>query len=156
MPSKALLRPYEALAETRRVPGAAEAVTGTLDVDAVLSRRDEIIHGLDDSSQLPWLEERGIELLRGHGRITGERRVSVSQNAGGTEELAARRAVFVAGGSLPAMPPIPGLDQVDGSWTNREATTTREIPERLVIMGGGVVGVELAQAFQTLGSQVTL
>jgi dihydrolipoamide dehydrogenase len=131
-------------------------VTGTLDVDAVLRRRDEIIHGLDDSSQLPWLEDRGIALVRGRGRITGERRVTVSLNAGGSEELEARRAVFVAGGSLPAMPPIPGLDQVDGAWTNREATTTHEIPERLVIMGGGVVGVELAQAFQTLGSQVTL
>jgi pyruvate/2-oxoglutarate dehydrogenase complex dihydrolipoamide dehydrogenase (E3) component len=156
MPSKALLRPYEALAEARRVPGAAEAETGTLDVDAALRRRDEIIHDLDDSSQLPWLEDRGIALLRGRGRITGERRVTVALNDGGTEELAARRAVFVAGGSEPAMPPIPGLDGVDGAWTNREATTTHEIPERLVIMGGGVVGVEMAQAFQTLGSQVTL
>src|SRR3954452_12435883 len=100
MPSKALLRPYEALAEARRVPGAAEAVTGALDVDAVLRRRDEVIHDLDDSVQLPWLEERGIALFRGRGRVAGERRVTVELTGGGTEELEARRAVFLAGGSL--------------------------------------------------------
>jgi pyruvate/2-oxoglutarate dehydrogenase complex dihydrolipoamide dehydrogenase (E3) component len=151
MPSKALLRPYEALAEARRVPGAAEASGGRLDVQAVLERRDQIIHNLDDSAQLPWLETRGIELLRGAARLAGERRVRV-----GDEELEASRAVIVATGSLPSMPPIEGLDAVDGAWTNREATTAKAIPERLVIMGGGVVGVETAQAFQTLGAQVTL
>jgi dihydrolipoamide dehydrogenase len=156
MPSKALLRPYEALAEARRVPGAAEAVTGTLDVPAVLRRRDEIIRNLDDSSQLPWLEQRNIALFRGRGRLSGQRCVTVQGRDGGTHELEARRAVFLAGGSLPAMPPIPGLDAVRDSWTNREATTAKAIPDRLVIMGGGVVGVEMAQAFQTLGSQVTL
>src|SRR5215217_6068346 len=156
MPSKALLRPYEALAEARRVPGAAQAATGTLDVQAVLDRRDEIVHDLDDSSQLPWLEDRGIELIRGRGRLAGERRVQVDQTDGGTQELEATRAVFLAGGSLPLMPPIEGLDAITDSWTNRDATVTKAIPDRLVIMGGGVVGVEMAQAFQTLGSQVTL
>ena len=151
MPSKALLRPYEALAEARRIPGAAEAATGTLDVQAVLDRRDEIIHDLDDSMQLPWLEDRGVELVRGVGALAGERRVRV-----GDEELEATRAVILAGGSLPSMPPIEGLDAIDDAWTNREATTAKKIPERLVIMGGGVVGVEMSQAFQTLGSQVTL
>jgi pyruvate/2-oxoglutarate dehydrogenase complex dihydrolipoamide dehydrogenase (E3) component len=151
MPSKALLRPYEALAEARRVPGAAQAATGRLAVQAVLDRRDEIIHDLDDSVQLPWLEHRNVTLLRGHARLAGERRVQV-----GDEQLEATRAVILAGGSLPAMPPIGGLDAIDGAWTNREATTAKTIPERLVIMGGGVVGVEMAQAFQTLGSQVTL
>jgi pyruvate/2-oxoglutarate dehydrogenase complex dihydrolipoamide dehydrogenase (E3) component len=151
MPSKALLRPYEALAEARRIPGAAEAATGTLDVQAVLDRRDEIIHDLDDSAQLPWLEQRGVALFRGSGALAGERRVRVDD-----EELEASRAVMLAAGSLPAMPPIEGLDAIDGAWTNREATTAKAIPERLVIMGGGVVGVEMAQAFQTLGSQVTL
>ena len=77
MPSKALLRPYEALAEVKRIPGAAEAVTGELDVAAALARRDEIIHDLDDDAQLPWLEDRGIALIRGHGRLSGERRVTV-------------------------------------------------------------------------------
>jgi pyruvate/2-oxoglutarate dehydrogenase complex dihydrolipoamide dehydrogenase (E3) component len=151
MPSKSLLRPYEALAEVRRIPGAAQAVTGELDVAAVLARRDEVIHDLDDAAQLPWLEDRKVTLLRGWGKLTGERRVSV-----GDEEVEARRAVILAGGSTPSMPPIEGLDAIDGAWTNREATTAKEIPERLVIMGGGVVGVEMAQAFQTLGSRVTL
>jgi pyruvate/2-oxoglutarate dehydrogenase complex dihydrolipoamide dehydrogenase (E3) component len=151
MPSKALLRPYEALAEARRIPGAAEAATGTLDVQAVLDRRDEIIHDLDDSVQLPWIEDRGIELVRGVGTLAGERRVLV-----GDEELEATRAVILATGTLPLMPPIEGLDGIDDAWTNREATTAKAIPERLVIMGGGVVGVEMSQAFQTLGSQVTL
>jgi pyruvate/2-oxoglutarate dehydrogenase complex dihydrolipoamide dehydrogenase (E3) component len=151
MPSKSLLRPYEALEEARRIPGAAEAANGRLDVQAVLDRRDEVIHDLDDSAQLPWLEDHHVTLLRGVARLTGERRVQV-----GDEELEATRAVIVATGSLPAMPPIEGLDAFDGAWTNREATTAKMVPERLVIVGGGVVGVEMAQAFQTLGSQVTL
>jgi pyruvate/2-oxoglutarate dehydrogenase complex dihydrolipoamide dehydrogenase (E3) component len=151
MPSKALLRPYEALQEARRIPGAAEAITGRLDVQAVLDRRDEVIHDLDDSVQLPWLEDRGITLLRGFGELTGERRLRV-----GDDELEATRAVILATGSLPSMPPIDGLGAIDDAWTNREATTAKAIPERLVIMGGGVVGVETAQAFQTLGSQVAL
>jgi pyruvate/2-oxoglutarate dehydrogenase complex dihydrolipoamide dehydrogenase (E3) component len=151
MPSKALLRPYEALAEARRIPGAAEAITGALDAQAVLDRRDEVIHDLDDSTQLPWLEDRSVELLRGAGELTGERRLRV-----GDEELEATRAVILATGSLPSMPPIEGLDAIDDAWTNRESTTAKVIPERLVIMGGGVVGVEMAQAFQTLGSQVAL
>jgi dihydrolipoamide dehydrogenase len=156
MPSKALLRPYEALAEVHRIPGAAEAVTGRLDVPAVLDRRDEVIHDLDDSVQLPWLEERGIELFRGRGRLNGERRVTVELNEGGSEELEASKAVFLAGGTVPSMPPIDGLDTIDDAWTNREATTAKRIPERLVIMGGGVVGVEMAQAFRSLGAEVAL
>ena len=126
-------------------------MTGKLDVAAALARRDEIIHDLDDGAQLPWLEDRGIELIRGHGRLSGERRVTV-----GGEEIEAKRAVFLATGSLPAMPPIPGLDEYDCEWTNRDATIAKAIPDRLVVLGGGVVGVEMSQAFQTLGSQVTL
>src|SRR3954453_3890935 len=94
MPSKSLLRPYEALAEVRRIPGASEAVTGGLEVPAVLKRRDEVIHDLHDDAQLPWLEERGVALFRGWGKLTGERRVQV-----GDEELEATRAVILAGGS---------------------------------------------------------
>jgi dihydrolipoamide dehydrogenase len=156
MPSKALLRPYEALAEVRRIPGAAEAVTGELAVAAALARRDEIIHDLDDSSQLPWLEDRGIALVRGRGRVTGERTVTVELNEGGTEELEARKAVFLAGGTLPAMPPIEGLDQIDDAWTNREVTTAKQIPDSMVILGGGVVGVEMSQAYASLGAKVAL
>ena len=148
MPSKALLRPAELLAETRRVPGLP--VGDELDVDRILARRDEVIHDLDDSSQLPWLEKRDITLLRGHAEIVGERRVRI-----GDEELTARRAVVVATGSGPAMPPIDGLADV-GAWSNREVTTAKAVPESLLILGGGVVGVEMAQAWSSLGSEVTI
>jgi pyruvate/2-oxoglutarate dehydrogenase complex dihydrolipoamide dehydrogenase (E3) component len=150
MPSKGLLRPGEVLAEARRVPGAAQAAAGELDVTAVLERRDEIIHNLDDSSQLPWLEERGIALYRGWGRLDGEKRVVV-----GEETLEVRRAVILAGGTTPLLGSIDGLAEAN-PWTNRDATTAHEIPDRLVIMGGGVVGVEMSQAYCSLGSHVTL
>jgi pyruvate/2-oxoglutarate dehydrogenase complex dihydrolipoamide dehydrogenase (E3) component len=150
MPSKALLRPAEILREVRRVPGAAEAVTGDLDVGAALVRRDEVIHDLDDSSMLPWLDERDITLVRGHGVIAGERRVKV-----GDEELEARKAVILGSGTGASMPPIGGLREAE-PWTNRNATTAKQIPPRTVILGGGVVGCELSQAYQSLGSQVTL
>jgi dihydrolipoamide dehydrogenase len=150
MPSKALLRPAEILAEARRVPGAAEAVTGDLDVPSVLKRRDEIIHDLDDSSMLPWLEERGIALYRGWGRLDGEKRVVV-----GEQTLEARRAVILAGGTNPLLPSIEGLAEAK-PWTNREATTAHDIPAKLIVMGGGVVGVEMTQAYCSLGVHVTL
>jgi pyruvate/2-oxoglutarate dehydrogenase complex dihydrolipoamide dehydrogenase (E3) component len=150
MPSKALLRPGEALAEIKRVPGAAEAVTGELDTEAALSRRDEVIHDLDDSGQLPWLQKRGIELFRGGGRLDGERRVAVADDT-----LVAREAVVLATGSEPTIPPIDGLEDAE-PWGNREATTARRAPERLLVLGGGPVGVEMAQAWSTLGSSVAL
>jgi pyruvate/2-oxoglutarate dehydrogenase complex dihydrolipoamide dehydrogenase (E3) component len=150
MPSKALLRPGELLAEVRRVPGAAEAVSGELDAAAVLARRDAVIHDLDDSGQLPWLEDKGIELFRAPGRLDGERRVRV-----GDDVLVAERAVVVATGSAAALPPIDGLREAE-PWTNREATTAKAVPDRLAVLGGGVAGVELAQAWRTLGAQVTL
>jgi dihydrolipoamide dehydrogenase len=150
MPSKALLRPAEALEEARRVPGAAEAITGPLDVEAALARRDEVIHGLDDSSQLPWLRDRAIELVRGQARLDGERRVRV-----GEEVLTAREAVVLAVGSAAVFPPIPGLAEA-GAWSNRQVTTAGEPPRRLVVLGGGVVGVEMAQAWSSLGSRVTV
>ena len=150
MPSKALLRPGELLAEARRVAGVREAVTGVLDVAAVLRRRDEIVHELDDAAQIQWLNDRGITLVRGHGRIEGERLVRA-----GDELLRAREAVVVATGSVPAMPPIPGLADAR-PWDNRAATTSAVVLPRLLVLGGGVVGVELAQAYATLGSEVTL
>jgi dihydrolipoamide dehydrogenase len=148
MPSKALLRPAELLAEARRVPGVP--VSGELDVDRILARRDEVIHELDDSTQLPWLDERDIDLLRGHAEIVGERRVRV-----GDEELTARRAVVIATGSRSATPPIDGLAEVS-AWSNREVTTAKSVPRSLLILGGGVVGVEMAQAWSSLGSEVTI
>jgi pyruvate/2-oxoglutarate dehydrogenase complex dihydrolipoamide dehydrogenase (E3) component len=150
MPSKALLRPGDLLDEARRVPGAAEAVTGNLDPQAVLDRRDQVIHDLDDSGQLPWLEERGIELFRDEGKLDGERRVRV-----GDDVLTANRVVVVATGSGARMPPIDGLDSVK-AWNNRKGTTSKRIPESMVVLGGGPVGCELAQAWSTLGTKVTL
>jgi pyruvate/2-oxoglutarate dehydrogenase complex dihydrolipoamide dehydrogenase (E3) component len=150
MPSKALLRPAEALAEVRRVPGAAEAVTGGLDPEAALARRDEVIHDLDDSVQLPWLQDRGIELFRGRGALDGERRVKVGDDA-----LVASKAVVVATGSSAAVPPIDGLAEAK-PWDNREATTSKRVPKSLVVLGGGPVGVEMAQAWHSLGAEVAL
>jgi len=147
MPSKALLRPIELTNEARRVPGVT---VGDLDPAAVLARRDDVISHLDDTGQLPWLEQRGVVLVRGRGRLDGERRVVV-----GEEELVARRAVVVATGSTPLLPPIPGLAEAH-PWTNIEATTATSAPARLAVLGGGVVGVEMAQAWSALGSRVTL
>ncbi len=150
MPSKALLRPAQALAEARRVPGAAEAARGELDVAAALERRDEVIHDLDDAAQLGWLAERSITLVRGHGVLTGEREVQV-----GAERLRARRAVVLAPGSVASVPPIPGLRET-GAWTNREATTAAAVPRSLIVLGGGVVGVEMAEAYASLGVRVMI
>jgi pyruvate/2-oxoglutarate dehydrogenase complex dihydrolipoamide dehydrogenase (E3) component len=150
MPSKALLRPQEVLREVRRIPGAAEAVTGELDVQAVLDRRDEVIHDLDDSSMLPWLDDQGIKLFRGFGVLAGEKRVDV-----GDLELEARQAIVLAGGTRASLPPIEGLEEAK-PWTNRDATTAKEVPAAIVILGGGVVGVELSQAYRSLGAAVTL
>jgi dihydrolipoamide dehydrogenase len=150
MPSKALLRPAEAVAEARRIPGASEATSAELDIASVLARRDEVIHDLDDSVQVPWLDERNVEILRGHGRIVDERLVDVDGVPYG-----ARRAVIVAVGTRASLPPIPGLAE-SAAWTNREATTSKAVPGRLIVLGGGAVGVELAQAWASLGSKVTL
>jgi pyruvate/2-oxoglutarate dehydrogenase complex dihydrolipoamide dehydrogenase (E3) component len=147
MPSKALLRPIELAREVERVPGLS---IGPVDAQAVLARRDDVISHLDDSGQVPWLEDRGVTLVRGRGRLDGERRVRV-----GDETLVARRAVVVATGSRAALPPIPGLGDAQ-PWTNIEATTASSVPNRLAILGGGVVGAEMATAWSGLGSQVTL
>ncbi|HEU4975564.1 MAG TPA: NAD(P)/FAD-dependent oxidoreductase [Baekduia sp.] len=156
MPSKALLRPAQALAEVRRVPGAAEAVTASLDVGVALARRDEVTHGWDDEAQMPWLKERDVALVRGHGRLAGARVVDVESPGGdGPVRLRARRAVVVGIGTAPAIPPVPGLADAR-PWTNREATAASEVPGTLIVLGGGPVGVELAQAFATLGSRVSL
>jgi pyruvate/2-oxoglutarate dehydrogenase complex dihydrolipoamide dehydrogenase (E3) component len=149
MPSKALLRPGQILAEARRVPGATEAV-GELDVPAALARRDWVINDLDDSSQVPWLEAHNIHLVRGHGRLAGERTVQV-----GDETLVAREAVVIATGTEPAIPPIPGLREAK-PWTNREAVTSKQVPNTLVVLGGGTVGIEMADAYASFGTKVTV
>ncbi len=150
MPSKALLRPAQALAEARRVGGAAEAITGEVYVPAVLRRRDEVIHDLSDDAQMEWIEKRSIELVRGQGVLVGERELRV-----GEELLRARKAVILAPGTGAAIPPIPGLREAR-PWTNREVTTAKAIPGSLLVLGGGVVGVEMAFAYASLGAQVTV
>ena len=153
MPSKALLRPGELEAEVHRVPGVP---TGELDVARILARRDEVIHDLDDSGQLSWLEERGIILYRGQGRLDGERTVTVS-TTGETSDptLTARRAVVIAVGSGAEIPPVPGLREI-APWTNREATTAKHAPTRMIVLGGGAVGCEMTQAWSSLGTKVAL
>lgn len=155
MPSKALLRPGTALHGAQAVPGASQAVTRTLDVAAVLRSRDAFTSKWQDDSQVKWVEESGIELIRGHGRITAPRAVEVAGLDGNSYALTARHAVVLANGSTPDRPPIDGLSGVP-YWGTREATSAKEIPERLAVLGGGVAGTELAQAFARLGSAVTL
>lgn len=151
MPSKALLRPGQALASVRRVPGAREAVTGDIDVAAALARRDQIAGSWDDAGQVRWLEGAGGTLVRGHGRLAGERIVDVEQTDGSTRRLVARRAVVLATGSVAAIPPIEGLDQIR-RWDSRDVTSAKDVPRRLLVLGGGVVGVEMAQAWRRLGA----
>ncbi|KJE23953.1 pyruvate/2-oxoglutarate dehydrogenase complex, dihydrolipoamide dehydrogenase component [Frankia torreyi] len=157
IPSKTLIRPGEVLAAARRVPGAAAAVTGALDPAAVFTRRDRLVGGFSDDSQVPWLTDKGVTLVRGTGRLTGRpRHVEVTAADGDRRVLIASRAVVVATGSRATVPPIPGLAEAD-PWDNRSATAARSVPRRLVVLGGGAVGAELAQAFRRLGSaEVTL
>jgi pyruvate/2-oxoglutarate dehydrogenase complex dihydrolipoamide dehydrogenase (E3) component len=156
MPSKALLRPTEALAAARRVPAAAGAVTGEVDVEAVLSSRDAFTSGWDDAGQVSWLESAGVDLIRGHGRLAGERQVEVTDPDGTTTTIEARRGVVIGVGTRAAFPPIEGLAEID-AWDNRGITETKEIPDRLIVLGGGAIGVEMAQAVRRLGaSEVTI
>jgi dihydrolipoamide dehydrogenase len=152
MPSKALLRPGEVLAEVRRVPGAAAAVTGDLAVPEVLAWRDDVASHWKDDSQVEWLEGAGGVLVRGHGRVVGERRVDVELPDGGVRELEAIRAVVLATGSVAVVPPIDGLRDAK-PWDSRAITSAEEVPERLLVIGGGVVGVEMAQAWKWLGAR---
>ncbi|WNV76882.1 NAD(P)/FAD-dependent oxidoreductase [Geodermatophilus sp. DSM 44513] len=155
MPSKALLRGTEALAAARAVDGARQAVTGEQDVAATLARRDSFTHGWDDASQAEWVAGAGIALVRGTGRLEGERVVVVTGDDGQETRLSARHAVAVCTGSEAAVPPADGLREV-GPWTPREATSAKEAPGRLLVVGGGYVGCEMATAWAALGSRVTL
>ncbi len=151
MPSKALLRPTEALAAAKRIPAAAEAITGEVDVDAVLRLRDAFTSGWDDAGQVNWLTSAGVELIRGHGRLAGERSVEVTAEDGTVTQLEATRGVVIAVGTRAAIPPIDGLaDAV--TWDNRDIAAAQRIPERLLVLGGGVIGVEMAQAVKRLGA----
>ncbi|MFJ7068741.1 dihydrolipoyl dehydrogenase family protein [Streptomyces sp. NPDC101115] len=155
VPSKALLRPGAARAEARAVDGARQTVTAPLDPARVLARRDRFTGRGDDTGQADWLDGAGIALVRGHGRLAGERRVEVTGADGTVRTLRARRAVVVSTGTEPALPPVRGIDRI-GVWTNRQATTADAVPGRLVVIGGGVVACEMATAWRSLGAAVTL
>ncbi|MFE0631515.1 dihydrolipoyl dehydrogenase family protein [Streptomyces sp. NPDC058864] len=154
-PSKALLRPVVARADASRIPGLDPAVAGPLDVEAVLAHRDKMSSYWKDEDQVDWLNSVSVDLVRGHGRLTGPKQVAVRTPDGGTVALTARHAVAVSTGTRAALPPIPGLDTVR-PWTSREATSADKVPGRLAVVGGGVVAVEMATAWQALGSQVTM
>ncbi|WP_394251323.1 dihydrolipoyl dehydrogenase family protein [Arthrobacter pityocampae] len=155
MPSKALLRPGTVLNAARGVAGAREAVTGVLDPQQVLERRTSFTSGWDDSSQEEWVTSTGITLERGWATLTGEREVTISHDDGSATTYRATHAVVLATGSTPTVPPIDGLADLD-YWTTREATSAKEVPASLAVLGGGVAGVELAQAYARLGAEVTV
>ena len=150
IPSKTLLRPGEAIDEALAAPGAAEAIHGGADATAAFAWRDYMVSGYDDTRQAKWAVDAGIDLIRGGGRIVEPGIVEVDGRRLGA------RHIVIATGSEPVIPPIPGLRELEGVWTNREATAAREIPRSVVILGGGPVGVEMAQAFATLGASVDL
>ena len=150
MPSKTLLRPGEALEGARRAPGASEAVSGGIHPDGALGWRDYMVGGYDDGAKAQWLESQGIDVLRGEGSIAGPGEVAVGDQRHSTTDI------VLASGSEAVIPPIPGLDQVDGVWTNREVTGLKEIPKRLLILGAGPVGTEMAQAVHRMGAEVAI
>jgi pyruvate/2-oxoglutarate dehydrogenase complex dihydrolipoamide dehydrogenase (E3) component len=150
IPSKALIRPGDVLAAVRRVPGAREAVTGRVDAPAALARRDWITGEWKDDSQAQWLKDVGVELVRGRGRLAGERVVEV-ESSSGIRRIHARKAVVVATGTSAAIPPVPGLREIR-TWDNRAATAAKDVPRRLLVLGGGAIGAELGQAWKRLGS----
>ncbi|WP_030159938.1 dihydrolipoyl dehydrogenase family protein [Streptomyces sp. NRRL S-244] len=155
VPSKALLRPALARADARRVPGLAGAVEGPLDTEAVFAHRDYWTSSWKDDGQVDWIDSIGAHLYRGHGRLYGVRKVAVTSPEGEHHVLAARHAVVVATGTRAVIPDVPGLAGAR-PWTSREATSARQAPGRLLIVGGSVVAAEMATAWQALGSHVTV
>lgn len=155
MPSKALLRAGSVVRAAHAVPGARAALTGSIDAGAVLASRNAVASEWNDAGQVRWLQKTGIALARGHARLDGERRVVITAAGGEQRTVTATHAVAICTGSVAAMPPIEGL-AASRPWTSREITSTETIPARLAIIGGGVVGCEMATAFTSLGSHVTL
>ena len=149
MPSKALLRSGNVLRAARRVPGASEAITGGLDARAVLSRRTEFTSGWKDDGQVSWVKSAGIDLIRGHASLDGAGRVCVD------DRLYTARAVALATGSVPRIPEIAGLTEAR-PWGTREVTSADHVPVRLIVLGGGYAGTEMAFAFSSLGAHVTI
>jgi pyruvate/2-oxoglutarate dehydrogenase complex dihydrolipoamide dehydrogenase (E3) component len=155
MPSKALLRPGNALRAAQHVNGAKQAVTGTIDPAGVFARRDTVVSNYDDGGQVTWMASAGIDLVRGDARLDGPKQVVVTALDGSETRLTATHAVTVATGSSALIPPIEGLAEAK-PWTSRDATSATSVPARLIVLGGGVVGGEMATAYSSLGSKVTL
>jgi pyruvate/2-oxoglutarate dehydrogenase complex dihydrolipoamide dehydrogenase (E3) component len=145
IPSKTLLRPGEAVHAARDATATAE-----VDVEAALAWRDYMVSNYSDAGQERWLADQGIDLLRGTGRLAGVGVVEVD----GVRHTAEH--VVMATGADPVIPPVPGLRELEGIWTNREVTGMKAIPHRLLILGGGPVGVEMAQAVRRLGGEVAI
>ena len=145
IPSKTLLRPGEAVQAARDAAATAE-----VDVEAALAWRDFMVSNYSDAGQERWLADQGIDLLRGSGRLAGTGVVEVD----GVRHTAEH--VVLANGADPIVPPVPGLRELDGVWTNREVTGMKAVPRRLLVLGGGPVGVEMAQAVRRLGGEVAI
>jgi pyruvate/2-oxoglutarate dehydrogenase complex dihydrolipoamide dehydrogenase (E3) component len=145
IPSKTLLRPGEAVQGAREAAASAE-----VDIDAALAWRDFMVSNYSDAGQQRWLAENGIDLLRGTGRLTGPGLVDVDGVSHSADHI------VLANGADPVIPPIPGLRELRGLWTNREVTGMNAVPRRLLVLGGGPVGVEMAQAVHRLGGNVTV
>ncbi|HEX8856776.1 MAG TPA: NAD(P)/FAD-dependent oxidoreductase [Thermoleophilaceae bacterium] len=150
IPSKTLLRPGEALQGAREAPGAREAVKGGIDAEAAFAWRDFMVSDYSDAGQAAWAEGAGIDVIRGSGRLAGPGRVEVG------DDVFAARDIVISTGSEPVIPPIDGLRELEGVWTNREATALNEVPRRLVVLGGGPIGVEMAQTVSRMGGSVAL
>ena len=156
VPSKTLIRPGDVLAAAARVPGVGERLDWSIDIPAALARRDYMTSNWNDIGQEMWLSDHEITLFRGVGRLQGHRTVLVADPDGAEHQLQAGRAVVLATGTTAAIPPVEGLADAR-PWTNRDATAAKEVPRHLVVLGGGAVGLEMAQAFRRLGSaEVTI
>ncbi|WP_163779541.1 dihydrolipoyl dehydrogenase family protein [Myxococcus vastator] len=155
IPSKALLRPGEVRWLAEHAAGVREKLQAGIDARAVLDHRDSMVSHYQDDSQVKWAEDAKLKVVRGTGKLTGPRKVRVESKDGAVRELEARKAVVLATGSRPRIPDIPGLKDAQ-PWDNRQGTAARQVPKRLVVLGGGAVAVELAQAWRSLGSEVTL
>jgi pyruvate/2-oxoglutarate dehydrogenase complex dihydrolipoamide dehydrogenase (E3) component len=152
IPSKALLRPVELLDAGRALPGVVGMLSGSLDVGAVLARRDALTSHHDDAGQVEWAHGVGIEVIRGLGRVAGQRTVEVTAHDGSVRELNARHAVVVATGSTASIPPTRGLRDAR-PWTSRDVTNLQEVPGRIAVIGGGVVACESAMWLKGLGAE---
>jgi pyruvate/2-oxoglutarate dehydrogenase complex dihydrolipoamide dehydrogenase (E3) component len=150
IPSKTLLRPGEALQGARDAPGAAEAVSGGVRPAGAFEWRDFMVANYEDGAKAAYLESQGIKVLRGTARLAGPGRVEVD------DETHTADHIVIATGSDAVIPPVPGLRELDGVWTNREVTGLTEVPRRLLVLGGGPVGVEMAQAVHRLGASVAI